>query len=586
MQPVTVDRSATTPDHGEVPVTTRRASFDGSVLPLAILLLGVAAFVLGVVGLAERLPPQTWLDWADLVYRALQLFVLDGAALQGLTSLPTALQVARFLAPAATVLALLLAVRALLVERVRRGRIRRMRRHIVVCGDGDSALALARNLHAEGRRVVLVREAGPPTFPLLTVDGDPRRPATLVGAGAARAQRLYACAPSSTLNVAIALVAGTLGRSVRGRLETIAQVESEDLVEVLRVRRLAARAAQAAGVDLFSLDDVAARALLGTHRLTAGVPLVVGFDSLGQSVVRSILRHPVPEGERRELVVVTADAAGVAELASRLDAAGRRWSVRVGEEDDAADQVFVCLADEDRALAVGLRLARHRPVIACLRTGSPFREALDLFPEPSGAQRGLRVFGVLEEGCREDPIADGRIVIRTARAIHQGYVDDAASRGDTVTVNPSMCPWEELPSHLRDANRAQAEHIGDKLAELGAVLTTRPPDPPFVFTGPEIERLARLEHQRWVAERLAAGLVWGPRREEVRPPLFAWLPRRLHPGRRTHPDLVDWSDLAKESQDKDRQAVRRMPALLAAEGLYIERLGESDAPVSATDAGR
>ena len=96
--------------------------------------------------------------------------------------------------------------------------------------------------------------------------------------------------------------------------------------------------------------------------------------------------------------------------------------------------------------------------------------------------------------------------------------------------------------------------MGRKLQEIGAVLVGDRPPEPFEFTAEELQRLARLEHARWMEERLAAGFVHGPRREG-----------------RFHPDLVDWPELSEESRQKDVDAVLHLPDVLAADGIYIAR---------------
>jgi len=211
--------------------------------------------------------------------------------------------------------------------------------------------------------------------------------------------------------------------------------------------------------------------------------------------------------------------------------------------------VYVCLTDEDEAVTNGLRLGRadDRDVVVCLQRASPFREALD-------AAARLKIFGVLDEACRGDAIEADSIVSRAARAIHENYRAAGTARGETAVTNPSMVAWPDLPGGLQESNVAQAEGIGVKLEAIGASLTTRPPAVPFVFDECEVEQLARLEHVRWMRERHGRGVRYGPRREGS-----------------LHPDMRDWPDLSQESRQKDVDAVRQLPGLLAAEGLYIRR---------------
>jgi len=72
-----------------------------------------------------------------------------------------------------------------------------------------------------------------------------------------------------------------------------------------------------------------------------------------------------------------------------------------------------------------------------------------------------------------------------------------------------------------------------------------------------LDRLARLEHERWLQERTQQGWRYGSVRDDQR---------------KLHPDLVDWAELSDESAEKDRDAVQNIPRLLRATGFQILRL--------------
>jgi voltage-gated potassium channel Kch len=525
-------------------------------------LVAVAALIVAAVGMwlaaPTTTPPMSVWDGA---YRILQLFVLDGAATDGLTPLNTPLEIARFLAPLAAFLAVVVtvlrALRGVVGDPLRRRRIAAYRGHAIVCGNSDAAIALARNLRESGRAVVIVGSApveAPGGGRIPATPGDPREPATLRAAGIAGARQLYASAPGSAANAAVALAAGQLRTDPASRLSTFAQVRNDDLVEALRVRRLAAPQPAGVTMDFFAIDDIAARLMVAQHPAGGTTPVVYGFGPLGQAVLRAIVRGPGSAPQARGVVIVTVAADAVVDAeAARLDATARGWNVRRGTESDGDGPVYVCLADEDEAVATGLRLGRSgdRDVVVCLQRDSPFKEALD-----SAAR--LKIFGILDEACNAQAITDDSIVSRAARAIHQRYRDDQASRGQTVATNASMKPWPELPPHLRESNVAQAEHIHQKLKEIDAGLTVRIPATPFSFTADEVEHLAQMEHRRWMDERAGQGFTYGTRRVG-----------------KLHPDMVEWDSLTPEAQEKDRDAVRHLPDLLAAEGLYITRLPAS-----------
>jgi len=68
--------------------------------------------------------------------------------------------------------------------------------------------------------------------------------------------------------------------------------------------------------------------------------------------------------------------------------------------------------------------------------------------------------------------------------------------------------------------------------------------------------LARMEHLRWVEDRLRQGWYLGPRRDVA--------------GKRS-PYLVPWDELSEEVRDLDRDSVRAIPRLVAELGLSIVR---------------
>jgi uncharacterized membrane protein len=146
-----------------------------------------------------------------------------------------------------------------------------------------------------------------------------------------------------------------------------------------------------------------------------------------------------------------------------------------------------------------------------------------------------------------------------ARVIHEAYVEASAERGEAPGSRASLKSWDQLPDDLKESNRAQAMHVGEKLAELGCIMVPAfDPTDPFAYRDEdEVLRLARLEHERWMQERIARGYVYGSVREG-----------------HFHPDLVPWEQLSDEAREKDVQAVRNIPAMLAAVGFQVLRVAE------------
>ena len=98
----------------------------------------------------------------------------------------------------------------------------RLREHVVVCGLGSVGMAVARDLHDRGSRVVVIdpkaddelhRETNP-RCPVIV--GDATRPVILHRAGIERARALIACTSNDALNVEIGLTAQSLAEANRG----------------------------------------------------------------------------------------------------------------------------------------------------------------------------------------------------------------------------------------------------------------------------------------------------------------------------------------------------------------------------------
>ena len=145
-----------------------------------------------------------------------------------------------------------------------------------------------------------------------------------------------------------------------------------------------------------------------------------------------------------------------------------------------------------------------------------------------------------------------------ARAIHERYRHN--QQGRKAADDPALRPWEELSEDLRESNRQQADDIAAKLGAIGCEprpAAGREPSA-FVFTDADVEKLAEMEHERWVAERHAAGWVAGPERDTER---------------KITPYLVPYAELPEEVKEWDRQAVRAIPEVLAQAKFEVHRLG-------------
>lgn len=145
-----------------------------------------------------------------------------------------------------------------------------------------------------------------------------------------------------------------------------------------------------------------------------------------------------------------------------------------------------------------------------------------------------------------------------ARAIHDAYLRAALEDGLMLRSQPALCPWRDLPEHLKEANRAQARGYAAHLATVGYEIVPASGDLRERVSLPrsQLERLARAEHQRWVEHKLSQGYRYGDSRVE-------------DGERRLHPSLVPWEALPEEIRELDRQPLRRMSETLASADLRV-----------------
>ncbi|MEJ3750102.1 NAD-binding protein [Actinomycetes bacterium KLBMP 9797] len=565
-------------ERNQTPVMVLRLGFVG---------LAVIALVLGYVGFAEHLAGQDALSRRpeDILYHALQLFVLDAEPPLAESRLPWQLQVARFAAPAATVFALVETARVLLTSELQRLSARNARHHVVVCGDSVMARTLAARLHAAGRRVIVVGTppaAGQalPRRRLYGVPGDPTNAEVLRAAGAGRADVIYACTDDSADNVLAATTASRLRRDRNATMRVYAQIHDPDLCLSLQARRLSLAEHAAPRLDFFNADELAARSLFLDAPLPAGRPvhvLIVGGSPFGRAVLVEAARHwRLRTAERLRVDLVADDAHTVRrDLVHRYpflaDVCDIRVPDRAPPDDRPPDRTFVCYDDEEHSLKAALTTPAlwqggagsvWVPVSRLSGLARAFHNGAGLLDAVSGT---VRLYPVVQRASDPDQIGDD-LVERLARAIHDRYllahgrhpVSPPWPGGHAVPVGrryDALVPWAELAEELRHTNRAQAEDIGRKLRTIGLALVPRASANPSVgLTDEQVEELAALEHARWRAERERVGWRLADRRDGAS---------------RTHPDLRAWAELPERTREKNRAEVRNIPHLLGDVGLEM-----------------
>jgi hypothetical protein len=144
--------------------------------------------------------------------------------------------------------------------------------------------------------------------------------------------------------------------------------------------------------------------------------------------------------------------------------------------------------------------------------------------------------------------------------------------------------YSEVPEEFRESSCGFVRHIPIKLAHLGYTMIPRfENEPPLKLSAPQMEELAEMEHERWMAEKIECGWRYGPARDNFK---------------KTHPALVPWRrmtaeeiaglgptkgralqdaagrELPDEEKDKDRCLIKNIPRVLHKAGYAIVALRE------------
>jgi hypothetical protein len=202
---------------------------------------------------------------------------------------------------------------------------------------------------------------------------------------------------------------------------------------------------------------------------------------------------------------------------------------------------------------------------------------------PPFAQLNLHADGVEFQTLVEE--MDG--LENLAQALHENFCDKLEARGyvhgaisnEAQKVSAALVPFDQLPEDLKEENRRAAKELPRKLAAVRyAIIPSREGLPPLEFPPEVLERLAELEHDRWVRNKIRNGWRFGtPRDNEKRihPALLPW--RDIMAEERAvlypeGPEQVGLTALPESEKAKDRDQFIGLSAMLAHYGCAVVKL--------------
>ena len=563
--------------------------------------LALLALVFGYIGFDQYYQTQNKpLSAASILYMSLQLFVLGPPDLKEIV--PWELQLARFLAAFVAAATVIQALLEILADQMRLARLSRFQGHVVICGLGRNGRQLVEEFRRHHDRVVAIeseannasisvcREMGAIVLVGNAADKDALRKARVD-----RAAHMIVVCGNDGMNVEVVIRSHQLVTESRRRggqkVQCDVHIVDLKLCDLVK-RHRAFPKAEPFAVNVFNIYEQTARLLFEKHPLdhdpiveggVRGAHLVVlGFGDMGKSVVLQAARiGHFANGRRLRLTIIDQKAEKEARIflgrfPQLNQACDAQFIERDVEEptmlqeiaawvkdDGFIVSVVACFGDDSGNLSCALSLLpllrdRKVPVLVRMTQGTGLAGLLAAERNEVDLLRNFHPFGMVSVTCTRDAILNESVDV-LARAIHQNYLlEQKQLKGGKPDNHPSMQPWETLAENLKESNRRQADHIAIKLRAVGCTVSRPEPGRNAVtgFQPKEVELLARMEHERWNAEKYVDGWMHGPVRDDEK---------------KIHDCLVDWGRLPEQIREYDRHAVRMIPDLMALIGKTIYR---------------
>jgi len=540
-------------------------------------------------------------NWSDNIYRSFSLLRLrvDERHRQLATpdnphSIPWQLHVTRIFLPITLLLFGMQSLAAFLRLDYRKKTARMAKGHIIICGETSISEIVAKNFAESGFKVVLIgpvweisrgyfshlEEEG-----IILVGGTPNDKTTLTQCGIRGAGTLLALEDSETRNIEILLTAKSLllekKRTSATPLRGIARIQSVSFYQRLLASDMPPIDSPQMSTRVFGESSATARMVwndLSWYRqylLNGGDTLhsvIFGFGSLGESLLLCICMQAYLGNIRKRIITVfDIDAENkeksflkvapwVEQVCSirfvKIDLIGVFYGNLSGIikelEGPLPQLLYVCLGNDNLNFQCAMDLSNSMYGTPLAQTHVKVRilnkpNLINYLKEVKEKGRFLNIsfFGGLDELYHPEILLD-ETTDTLAKEIHRYYCD---------TFNEKIEPWERLPESLREANRQQADSVMTKVISLGYLLgENKNHTESQKLKQEDIETLAELEHERWMAERISKGWSVGEHRNDI----F-----------KIHPSLIGYDRLNDREQEKDENAVRSLFKILPAIGFNL-----------------
>jgi hypothetical protein len=560
----------------------------------------LVSMVLGYVGFYKySLSTSESSTVLDLIYRSIQLMVFESGDVEG--GVPWQLEIARFLMPAVAGYAAIQAILSIYRDQWQIYRIRYLKNHLILCGLGERGLKIAQDFFEQGYRLIIIEadEENPMLRQVRELEaavliGDATDLNLLRKAGIKRAKYLIAVCADDGINAEIAFNACSLSHLRKKEALTVfVHIIDLELCNLLSSWGLAASKTGLFRLEFFNVMERGARIMLKEYppfteedRLSEKQPhiVLVGMGKIGKSLVAQATKNwwfmNVENGRRLQMTIIDSSAElKINQLCRQYPKLEQVCDLEIFPVDyclemehsdflfandgyPTADLIYVCIDDEAIALVSALKLYKDTeqykiPIVVKMSREAGLATLLKEDKVAMGLEY-IHSFGLLDRTCNFDALLGGIYEI-IARAIHEDYIHENEQKGETCSTNASMVNWNILPEELKESNRSQAAHIEVKLASINCRLQhyTEWTNDYFIFKPEEINKLAKMEHERWCAEKTLHGWTYKPGPKNKK--------------KKTNPLLITWEALDEEIKKTNINTIKKLPSILTRAGFQICR---------------
>jgi len=537
----------------------------------------------------------------DPFYRTFQLFLFDDSMVVDGIIHSWELELGRFLAPAVAAYTAFTALISLFHDQVQLFKLQTIRRHVVICGLGRKGLGLVRDFRNQGIPVVAI-ELDDENDNIVTcrelkaivIIGNASDSSILHRARVYKADKVVAVTGKDGTNVEIAVHTFQLIKdqysNLRRPVKCFVQVADSKLRLLFDRHPIFTEIADPFEITVFNNYSISARLFFEQYPLdrtgilatdTTEVHLIIiGFGQMGESILLQTAKIGHFANRKKVQVTVIDRMADKKSKIFRghypkIDEICNLKFITIDVEDpDLLDNIPQWCNKENSLTAIVVTLDDDAQALSCaldflLRIENPGIPIFVRMSEEAGLtvllqneeaasdwMASIHPFGMTGDLNSSKMLMDEQLD-RNAQQIHDDFVKQRLKEGRSLE-DTSMYPWQKLNPDMKDSNRQQADHLAIKLRAIGCIISSGQREESIFdrFSLDEVELLACMEHDRWVAERLLAG----------------WMPGPKDQGRRISPYLVDWAELPDQIREFDREAVRNIPSTLAMAGKRIVRV--------------